>query len=117
MTVTRLRDTSQEGGHSSDSDVEERPPRRDLHADTATTGTTSQQLRRVPGLVTIKARLPEFRPLLNYRTYRDRLGFQGQKQLPPFSDPLKSEGRQGLYSLSVDGRSERKEGILEDSMG
>ena len=47
----------------------------------------------------------------------DRLGFQGQKQLPPFSDPLKSEGRQGLYSLSVDGRSERKEGILEDSMG
>ena len=47
----------------------------------------------------------------------DRLGFQGQKQLPPFSDPSKSEGRQGLYSLSVDGRSERKEGILEDSMG
>ena len=63
-------DTSEEGGHSSDSDVEERPPRRDLHADTATTGTTSQQLRRVPGLVTIKARRPEFRPLLNYRTYR-----------------------------------------------
>ena len=54
----------------SDSDVEEMPPRRELHDDTATIGTTSQQLRRVPGLVTIKARRPEFRPLLNYRTYR-----------------------------------------------
>ena len=51
------------------------------------------------------------------KTDFDRLGFQGQKQLPPFSDPSKSEGRRGLYSLSVDGRSERKEGILEDSMG
>ena len=52
-----------------------------------------------------------------YKRIVDRLGFQGQKQLPPFSDPSKSEGRRGLYSLSVDGRSERKEGILEDSMG
>jgi hypothetical protein len=48
----------------------ERLPRRDSHADTATTGTTSQQLRRVPGLVTMKARRLEFRPLLKYRTYR-----------------------------------------------
>jgi hypothetical protein len=59
-------DNSEEGGHPSDSDVEERPPRRDSHADTATTGTTSQQLRRIPGLVTIKARRQEFRKLLNY---------------------------------------------------
>jgi hypothetical protein len=32
-------DTSKEGGHWSDSDVEERHPRRDSYADTATTGT------------------------------------------------------------------------------
>ena len=59
----------------------------------------------------------EVRGTLGMCYQNDRLGFQGKKQLPPFSDPLKSEGRQGLYSLSVDGRSERKEGILEDSMG
>ena len=59
----------------------------------------------------------EIRGTLGMCYQNDRLGFQGQKQLPPFSDPSKSEGRQGLYSLSVDGRSERKEGILEDSMG
>jgi hypothetical protein len=39
-------------------------------------------------------------------------GFQGEKQLPPFSDPSKSEDWRGLYSLSVYGRSERKEGFL-----
>jgi hypothetical protein len=42
----------------------------------------------------------------------DRLGFPGKKQLPPFSDPSKSEGWRGLYSLSVYGRSEKKEGFL-----
>jgi hypothetical protein len=30
------------------------------------------------------------------------------EQLPPFSDPSKSEGWRGLYGLSVYGRSERK---------
>jgi hypothetical protein len=63
-------DTSDEGGNSSDSDVDERPHRQETLADTTTTGANSQQSRRVPGLVTIKARRPEFRPLLNYRTYR-----------------------------------------------
>jgi hypothetical protein len=35
-------DNSEEGGHPSDRDVEERPPRRDSHSETATTGATSQ---------------------------------------------------------------------------
>jgi hypothetical protein len=39
-------------------------------------------------------------------------GFPMRKQLPPFSDPSKSEGWRGLYSLSVYGRSERKKGFL-----
>jgi hypothetical protein len=39
-------------------------------------------------------------------------GFQGEKQLHPISDPSKSDGWRGLYSLSVYGRSERKEGFL-----
>jgi hypothetical protein len=39
-------------------------------------------------------------------------GFQGAKQLPPFSDPSKSEGLRGLYSLSVYVRSDRKEVFL-----
>jgi hypothetical protein len=39
-------------------------------------------------------------------------GFQGEKQLPIFSDTSKSEGWRGLYSLSVYGRSERKEVFL-----
>jgi hypothetical protein len=42
----------------------------------------------------------------------DRLGFPGEKQLPTFSDQSKSEGWRGLYSLSVHGRSERKEGFV-----
>jgi hypothetical protein len=42
----------------------------------------------------------------------DRLGFPGRKQLPPFSDPSKSKGWRVLYSLSVYGRSDRKEGFL-----
>jgi hypothetical protein len=33
------------------------------------------------------------------------LGFPGKKQVPPFSDPSKSEGRRALYSLSVYGKS------------
>jgi hypothetical protein len=43
---------------------------------------------------------------------RDRLGFQGKKKLPPFSDPSKSEGRRFLYNLSIYERSERNEGFL-----
>jgi hypothetical protein len=43
---------------------------------------------------------------------RDRLGFPGRKQLPPFSDPSKSKGLRGLHSLSVYGRSAKKEGFL-----
>jgi hypothetical protein len=39
-------------------------------------------------------------------------GFQGEKLLPQFSDASKSEGWRGLYSLSVYGRSERKEVLL-----
>jgi hypothetical protein len=43
---------------------------------------------------------------------RDRLGFPGRVKLPPSFDPSKSEGWWGSYSLSVWGRTERKEGFL-----
>jgi hypothetical protein len=41
----------------------------------------------------------------------DRQWFEREGQLPPFSDPSKSEGWWGLYSLSVYGRRERRERV------
>jgi hypothetical protein len=38
----------------------------------------------------------------------DRLRLEREKPLPPFSDPSKSEGWRGLYSISVYGRREKR---------